>query len=581
MMKFCFVFVCQAGELEIKSLLLAASLRQYVQGDYELVAALPQPVARWGTLSTTTTALLQQLDIRTVPITNNIDENYPIANKIACLGIATPAEKIIFLDSDILCLQPIILNNYFSADFNAKPADLATFGKNPQLWQKVYQLFQLPLPAWQTLSTVSRELMLPYFNAGVIAIKNNPKFANTWEECCRIIDADTSISHKRPWLDQIALPVVITRLNLTHYCLDERFNYPAHLKPLSKNTFFCHYHYPVVIRREPVLNKLVNQLVDRYPALKTLLETDAQWATLLRPPVLQKLPRKWFIRPLISAKKPMSDAPGAIITGMPRSGTSYLCRLLHSLQNCVVINEPTAIFKPLENDAIPWQLAIFYQDLRRHILEGYPIENKIKDGQLIEDTAIIDERNLYYPQVSHRHFMLCTKNTLAYMARIPQLRQVLPHMPIIACFRNPFDTIASWKSTFSHLQQADVAHFPIGHVADPFLTSWQRQRLQQIAMTPKLALKRALLWAYLAEILLIYQNDIILLPYETLVTQPTQILREILNKVPNIPTLYPTEKITASVVRQKRNLLTTEDIEAIHDVCGQLMIELESATNHR
>lgn len=577
-MKYCFVFVCQQGELEIKSMLLAASLKLYVQGDYELVAALPQPTSYWGSVSTITQEILSLLNIRTVHIVNNIDEKYPIANKIACLGIQTAAEKIIFLDSDILCLQPITINNYFSADFNAKPADLATFGKNINLWQKVYQLFQLPLPHWRVLSTVSHELMLPYFNAGVIAVKNHPQFAHIWEECCRVIDADITIPNKRPWLDQIALPIAVNRLRLTHYCLDERFNYPVHLKPLSTPLpFFCHYHSPVVIRREPILSQLVNQLVIHYPLLKTLLEQAVEWKNALKPLVLQKLPRKLFIRPLAKAKKGTDTTiqPGAIITGMPRSGTSYLCKLLHSLQNCVVINEPTAIFEPLKNSEIPWQLAVFHQDLRRHILEGHPIENKIKDGQLIEDTAVIDERNLYYPQVSCHNFLLCTKNTLAYMARIPQLRQVLPHMPIVACFRNPFDTIASWKTTFSHLQQADVINFPVGHLADPFLTTWQRQRLQQIATTPELALKRALLWAYLAEILLVYQKDIIWLPYETLVTQPMQTLTKILERVPNIPTLYPSEKIVASSVRQKRDLLTTEDIEAIHDVCGQFMAELQ------
>jgi len=40
--KYCFVFVCQPGELEIKSMLLAASLRFQHGNEIELVAALPE-----------------------------------------------------------------------------------------------------------------------------------------------------------------------------------------------------------------------------------------------------------------------------------------------------------------------------------------------------------------------------------------------------------------------------------------------------------------------------------------------------------------------------------------------------------
>ena len=51
---FCFVFVCQSGELEIKATLLAASLRRQFGRRVDLVAAIPQPEVRWGKISETT-----------------------------------------------------------------------------------------------------------------------------------------------------------------------------------------------------------------------------------------------------------------------------------------------------------------------------------------------------------------------------------------------------------------------------------------------------------------------------------------------------------------------------------------------
>ena len=595
-MKNAFVFVCQQGELEIKSMLLATSLKHFLQDDYELVAAIPQPATHWGRLSEKTQALMQILKIRSQPIVNNIDKNYPIGNKVACLGIDTSADQIVFLDSDILCLREF--NFPFNPPFSAKSADLNLFSSDITVWKQIYDLFNLPLPYRRVMASTSDELMVPYFNAGVIAIQNGLALKPVWEECCQIIDATHSITNKRPWLDQIALPVALARLNLDYHCLDERFNYPAHHKPLTNSSFqstpkkgmekflpfLCHYHWPSIIRREPRLNQLVKELAETYPLLEKLILNSDEWAQLLKPYTLQKPPRRLFSRPLTSfkpsrlLKKPRNFSPDnrveAIITGIPRSGTSYLCRLLHTLFNCVVINEPAPIFPPLTNDLIPWQIATFYQDLRRDILDGQPVENKVQDGQVIEDTAVIDVRAPYQPAVSRPDFLLCTKNTLTYMARLPQLKQVLPDAPIIACVRHPIDSIASWKTSFPHLKQAAVTEFPVGHVNDPFLAQWQRLRLAEIAETPNEALKRALLWRYLADILLMNAHQLILVHYEILVTQPVSVLKSILQQIPNTPPLYKTNKISASMVRQKREVLDEADLQAIGDICGESAVAL-------
>ncbi len=569
-MKFAFVFVCQAGELEIQSMLLAASLRQQFGYTPECIAAIPQPESRWGTLSPDTLSLIQTLKLRKVLITNPVDQNYGIANKIGCLDVETNADLLIFLDSDILCLQYFSPETHFKAQFHAKPADLATFTKDTALWQKIYGLFQLPLPTWRVVSTVSNEVMLPYFNSGVTATKRGLNFAQTWAQCCQTIDADKTIPNKRPWLDQAALPLTVTKLNLTHQCLDERFNFPLHLKPLPLELpFLCHYHWPTILRREPRLNKLVTDLIFRYPSLTKLLKRLPTWEILLKPHVLHKFPRRLFQKPVQkSCVQAFNAKPELLITGMPRSGTSYLCRLLHSLQDCVIINEPTEIFPILIEDKIPWRLAVYHEGLRQTILEGFAIENKVSSGKVVEDTNIEDARQLYVPKVSHADFLLGTKNTLAYLARLRQLRQVMPNARIIACIRHPLDTIASWKTSFPHLQQADVNNFPLGHPDDPFLEQWQREQLQEIANTDFLPLKRALLWRYLAECLLYFQSQLTLVHYETLVQQPLKTLKSILATVPT-PHLYPTEKIVASTVKHKREVLEENDKQAIQDVCAQ------------
>lgn len=582
-MKYCFVFVCQPGELEIKSLLLAASLKRHLlEKDYELVAAVPHPTDRWGTLAQDTVSLLQQLGVHTVPIVNRISEDYPIGNKVACLNISTSALITVFLDSDMLCLREFAPDDYLSPPFCAKPADLATFAKDSADWQAVYALFNLPLPKRRIMTTVSGELTLPYFNAGVIAVQTDLHFGQVWETCCQHIDAAESVTNKRPWLDQIALPVALAQLGIGHHCLDERLNYPAHLKPLPDHLpWLCHYHWHTVIRREPRLNQLVSELAIAYPLLRQKLLQVPEWANLLKPYCV-KSSNELSTFPLLERvgwKRPKSPVypqhePDLIITGIPRSGTSYLGKLLHTSPDCVVINEPRQVFKPLAEELVPWSVALLYQELRRDILDGRAVENKIKNGQLIEDTAIVDEHNFYTPSVSRADFLLGTKNTLAYMARLSQLQRIMPHAPIVACVRHPLDTIASWKTTFAHLRNAVVADFPVGHLHDPLLATWQRHRLAEIAATPEVVLKRALLWRYLAECLLMNQRQLIIVRYEELVERPVETLQMIIRQTPHAPPLYGLDKLAPSRIRSKQVALDTMDRQVIGDICGQYAAEL-------
>ena len=267
----------------------------------------------------------------------------------------------------------------------------------------------------------------------------------------------------------------------------------------------------------------------------------------------------------------MNQNPEILITGIPRSGTSYLCRLLHNIQDCIIINEPKQMFKRLNSEK-PWEVVNLYQQLRKDILAGKTIENKLMDGQVIENTVIIDKISTYSPTVNKPDFLLGTKNTLGYMARLPQLRSVFPHATIIANIRNPLNTIASWKLSFPHLKNADVANFVVGYVNDPLLSDWQRKQLQIIAKTPDIIVKRALLWKYLADWLLKNQQFITIINYEKLVTEPIETLVSILTQVINAPKFNLINSIIPSQIKQ--HILTKHEIKIIKEICAESAIKL-------
>ena len=581
-MKYCFTFICQKGNLEIKALLLAASLKRFLKCNYEIIAVIPSPESTWGKPSTTTLTQLEDLGVKITYTPNPINTNYPIGNKISCLAVDTDADKIIFLDSDTLCCRDFEGDDRFNIDFNSKPADVSSFSKDENNWNYIYTKFGLSIPTERVLTTVSHELSLPYFNAGMIAVNNNCNFGQAWADICREIDNDPKITNKRPWLDQVGLPVTVKKLGLEYDCLDDRFNYPAHMISLNHQEppYFCHYHWPDVIRMEPLLTQQCCEYIDEYPAIAEVMldksnwhhEKDNHWSLLAQS--AKSIKQSASTNRQHNKKSSATSQPTGIITGIPRSGTSYLCTLLNKLDNCVAINEPKETMGPLLTQIVPHGVAMQYRVLRRKILDGVPIENKLTGGIPTEDTVANDKTETYLPTVSSDDFLLFTKNTMAYMARLDQLRLALPNAHVIACVRNPYDTIASWKTSFPHLLNADINNSRFGNLNDPFMRGIDRYFLSQITNSHDVTIRRALLWRYLADTVLEHKDQLTILRYEDLVTDPAKKMESLLSVFENNTIDIKFDTLKKSTIRSKREQLTKADFKAISSICFGAALEL-------
>lgn len=267
-----------------------------------------------------------------------------------------------------------------------------------------------------------------------------------------------------------------------------------------------------------------------------------------------------------------------IITGISRSGTSYLCNLLHRFSNCVIINEPAEVFQPLMQEAVPWSIARIYEQFRSDIWNGRPIQNKLRATDLVEDTMVLNQRSVYTPQVLHLDFVFGTKHTQPYLTRLTALRRVLPEARIVVCIRDPFDTIASWKTSFPHLREAKAERMRVGNLNDPTLTGRQVAALRLIVNTKELAQRRAMWWNYMAESILEQGRTIILVRYSALIANPERVLNRILEGLPAGSLVEP---IPASIVRSKRSELDAGDEQAIRAICSQTAAELGLAEPER
>jgi hypothetical protein len=284
-MKLSFAFVCQRGPLEIEALLLAWSLRAHVRAPFELLVGVPQPASIWGAPSDATLEALAELGAQVRTIENRFDPGYPTANKISCLDLELGADvdKRVLLDTDTMLVSP------FGGDrpelrpsFCAGPARHATFSAFLDAWAEVYGTFGLDVPQARVRATVSGEEMPLYFNSGFVAVDRDVPFAETWLDCCRRIDANPRIRRKRPWLDQIALPVAAVRLGLEIGVLPEAFNFPVRQKPIDESSppFFCHYHRPKYLQRRPPLLHQARRALSEVEALRALVAGAEEWDRL-------------------------------------------------------------------------------------------------------------------------------------------------------------------------------------------------------------------------------------------------------------------------------------------------------------
>lgn len=562
-------FVCQSGRLEMQALLLAASLR-LAHPQLRLIAAVPDA------LPPATTAGLQRLGVTCLPIENPVAADYPIGHKVAALAAGAEGPGLrLFLDSDMLCLRPLDVAALGAPGLAAKPADLARFGDvdfaRSELWQRLYARCGLPMPAACVAATVSGTLMPPYFNAGFIATTAPAALAPRWAELCRRIDTMQDVMPRRPWLDQLALPLAAATLGLEMRCLGERWNYPAHLRPVQDAPMLVHYHQPQVIAREATLIGALDAVLTREPWLAERLANEPGWSRVhvawrhRRETTPQ--PRRWWPRRAPAASPPPADV---LVSGIPRSGTSYLCRCLDAFDNAAVVNEPAELFEALRYAPDPWVVPLLHADLRAAIDAGEAVRNKLDaSGGLTEDTAVAEHCRDYRPRLRDRAWVLASKNTLAYMARLEGLLRLMPHARVVLCVRHPADTLASWKGTFAHLASGDPQALPVGGPQDPYLPAAQRAALADLTGLPHPAWRRAAWWRLLADEVLRWRGHprVVCLRYEDLVSSPQDCLQRALGPYATRAG-SPQPALTASTPRSRRRAgLDEEDWRALQALC--------------
>lgn len=227
--RFNIMIVGQRGRLAAEAVLFAASLRAS-DPDFpgRLFVAEPQPGPLWSfdpRMGGETRDLLTELGAEIGPFENrHFGESYPNANKAEGLASLPEGEPFVFFDTDTLVTGPLSALPFDFARPSASMNRTATwpvielYGPGySETWRALYDRFGLDFESSLDLSEPEeywRRYL--YFNAGWFFGSCPRDFGERFTETMRAIrDAPPEALVCQPlfpWLDQIALPLVIHAL---------------------------------------------------------------------------------------------------------------------------------------------------------------------------------------------------------------------------------------------------------------------------------------------------------------------------------------------------------------------------------
>lgn len=224
------LIVGQMGRLAYEALLFALSLRRNTRDPrFRLFVAEPKPGPKWKTdPSIRPEPLRDMIEAQGATIlpfeARHFGSDYPYGNKIEALFALPKGEPFVFFDTDTLVTGEL---GDVPFDFSKPSASLRVEGTWPQIelygpgysdiWKSLYDRFGLDFQSSLDLSQPDeywRRYL--YFNAGFFYYSCPHVFGQTFLDMALSIWKDPPrelvCQQLTPWLDQIALPLVIHSL---------------------------------------------------------------------------------------------------------------------------------------------------------------------------------------------------------------------------------------------------------------------------------------------------------------------------------------------------------------------------------
>lgn len=270
-----FVFMTGGERLDAQALVLAASLRRHHPEATILGYRPPEDPAPGRPLA----ALFEAIDAEfrpLPPLEQDWAAAYPHGNKIRALAAPREGTISIFLDTDMAMTAPLQESDLpATGEVSVVPEGILSWGKDMTRWERVYRHFDLEVPEERVrLMRGARRLSPPYFNAGFVGIREEEHydqgrgFGTLWLETAQEIDHRVRVGGKRPWLDQISLPVTMRRFGVSSRIVEEWCNFSISNGRKLPDPFsprILHYHRAQFLRDWSGAEALIENTLNDIP----------------------------------------------------------------------------------------------------------------------------------------------------------------------------------------------------------------------------------------------------------------------------------------------------------------------------
>ena len=252
-------YIVEPPEYDILACSLLASIRTHFPKSVACVGYVPEHRMDEVHPSVFKAHDIMGAAIRPMKTEGMWEEPYPHGNKI--IAAMQPRDSLYsaFVDSDVLFLKDNTVANLAKPDHVSCSMAASMVWAEQSIWDDIYGAFNMPIPKERmTLMRRTRTPVIPYFSAGFVIFPEKDgkmgRFPDVWYETAREIDKIKTLEKRRPYLDQMSLPVAIQRAGLKWNVLPEEQHYilgrMMRGKPLpeDRDIYTIHYRSHAILR---------------------------------------------------------------------------------------------------------------------------------------------------------------------------------------------------------------------------------------------------------------------------------------------------------------------------------------------
>ena len=284
-----FAYIVEPPEYQIFACTLLASIRAQFGDDVGAIGYCPAHRMDEIHPSVFKAHDLMGGEIRPMVTQGMWDTEYPHGNKIIAAMQPRDSEFSAFVDSDVLFLNSNTAENLVSAGGVSCSVAASMTWAGQEIWPPIYGAFDMPLPT-KRITYMRRPVgpVMPYFSAGLVVFPETgpQRFPDIWYDTARQIDRIETLDNRRPYLDQMSLPIAIKRAGLAWNELPEEQHFIMGGKlrgeplPTDRTIYTVHYRHNGVLKESGLLGTARKLLQDKtgVPFVRRLTEGNVRQA---------------------------------------------------------------------------------------------------------------------------------------------------------------------------------------------------------------------------------------------------------------------------------------------------------------